>query len=113
MMGEFQFIKDLLEKVPAAQEGKMLADKMIDLCGVPPEGNGLQNLRKCIIQTKYKYDAATKDGQTHWKRMIINFIEIYFYLICFAIFARQFGPERCKKTFVEFMNKNSSLRDLV
>ena len=31
MMGEFQFIKDLLEKVPAAQEGKMLADKMIDL----------------------------------------------------------------------------------
>ena len=49
MMGEFQFIKDLLEKVPAAQEGKMLADKMIDLCGVPPEGNGLQNLRVCII----------------------------------------------------------------
>ena len=44
MMGEFQFIKDLLQKVPAAQEGKM-----IDLCGVPPEGNGLQNLRKCII----------------------------------------------------------------
>ena len=113
MMGEFQFIKDLLEKVPAAQEGKMLADKMIDLCGVPPEGTGLQNLRKCIIQTKYKYDAATEDRQTHWKRMIINFIERYFYLICFAIFARQFGPERCKKTFVEFMNKNSSLRDLV
>ena len=49
MMGEFQFIKDLLEKVPAAQEGKMLADKMIDLCGVPLEGNGLQNLRVCII----------------------------------------------------------------
>jgi len=34
LMGEFQVIKDLLEKVPAAQEGKMLADKMIDLCGV-------------------------------------------------------------------------------
>ena len=112
-MGEFQVIKDLLEKVPAAQEGKMLADKMIDLCGVPPEGTGLQNLRKCIIQTKYKYDAATEDRQTHWKRMIINFIERYFYLICFAIYARQFGPEGFKKTFVEFMNENSSLRDLV
>merc|ERR1711887_315194 len=35
LMGEFQVIKDLLEKVPAAVEGKMLADKMIDLCGVP------------------------------------------------------------------------------
>ena len=112
-MGEFQVIKDLLEKVPAAQEGKMLADKMIDLCGVPPEGTGLQNLRKCIIQTKYKYDAATEDRQTHWKKMIINFIERYFYLICFATYARQFGPEGFKKTFVEFMNENSSLRDLI
>merc|ERR1719330_1631174 len=113
LMGEFQVIKDLLEKVPAAQEGKQLADKMIDLCGVPPEGTGIQNLRKCIIQTKYKYDAATEDRQTHWKKMIINFIERYFYLICFATYARQFGPEGFKKTFVEFMNENSSLRDLV
>merc|ERR1711913_193548 len=49
LMGEFQVIKDPLEKVPEAKGGKMLADKMIDLCGVPPEGTGLQNLRKCII----------------------------------------------------------------
>merc|ERR1712226_145589 len=42
-----------------------------------------------------------------------NFIERYFYLICFATYARQFGPEGFKKTFVEFMNENSSLRDLV
>merc|ERR1712020_417413 len=113
LMGEFQVIKDLMEKVPAAQEGKMLADKMIDLCGVPPEGTGLQNMRKCIINTKSKYDAATEDRQTHWKKMIINFIERYFYLICFATYARQFGPEGFKKSFVEFMNENSSLRDLV
>merc|ERR1712141_138745 len=50
---------------------------------------------------------------THWKKMIINFIERYFYLICFATYARQYGPEGFKKTFVEFMNENSSLRDLV
>merc|ERR1712223_1371592 len=72
LMGEFQVIKDLLEKVPAAVEGKMLAEKMI-----------------------------------------INFIERYFYLICFATYARQFGPEGFKKTFVEFMNENSSLRDMI
>jgi len=113
LMGEFQVIKDLMEKIPDAVDGKQLADKMIDLCGVPPEGTGLQNLRKCIITTKYKYDAATEDRQTHWKKMIINFIERYFYLICFATYARQFGPEGFKKTFVEFMNENSSLRDMV
>merc|ERR1719435_715093 len=67
------------------------ADKMIDICGVPPEGTGIQNLRKCIIQTKYKYDAATEDRQAVWKKMIINFIERYFYLICFATYAKQYG----------------------
>merc|ERR1711915_679166 len=74
------------------ETGIVLADKMIDICGVPPEGTGIQNLRKCIIQTKYKYDAATEDRQIVWKKMIINFIERYFYLICFATYAKQFGP---------------------
>jgi len=113
LMGEFDVIKELLEKVPATKEGKVLADKMIDICGVPPEGTGIQNLRKCIIQTKYKYDAATEDRQAVWKKMIINFIERYFYLICFATYAKQFGPEGFKKTFVEWINENSSLRDMI
>merc|ERR1712241_588179 len=113
LMGEFDVIKDLLEKVPAAKEGKVLADKMIDICGVPPEGTGIQNLRKCIIQTKYKYDAATEDRQAVWKKMIINFIERYFYLICFATYAKQYGPEGFKKTFVEWINENSSVRDMI
>lgn len=86
---------------------------MIDICGVPPEGTGIQNLRKCIIQTKYKYDAATEDRQGHWKKIIINFIERYFYIVCFATYAKMFGPEGFKKTFVEFMNENSSLRDMI
>merc|ERR1712142_1378043 len=113
LMGEFDVIKELLEKVPATKEGKQLADKMIDICGVPPEGTGIQNLRKCIIQTKYKYDAATEDRQGHWKKIIINFIERYFYIVCFATYAKLFGPEGFKKTFVEFMNENSSLRDMI
>ena len=113
LMGEFEVVKELLEKFPAAKDGKQLADKMIDLCGTPPEGTGLHNLRKGIIQTKYKYDAATEDRQAHWKRMIINFIERYFYLICFATYAKQHGPDGFKKTFVEFMNENSSLRDMI
>jgi len=113
LMGEFDVIKELLEKVPATKAGKVLADKMIDICGVPPEGTGIQNLRKCIIQTKYKYDAATEDRQAVWKKMIINFIERYFYLICFATYAKQYGPDGFKKTFVEWINENSSVRDMI
>ena len=37
---------------------------MIDINGPQPEGFGLQNLRKSIIQMKYKYDASTEDKQT-------------------------------------------------
>merc|ERR1719474_2330398 len=66
LTGEFDVIKELLEKVPETKTGKVLAEKMIDICGVPPEGTGIQNLRKCIIQTKYKYDAATEDRQIVW-----------------------------------------------
>ena len=113
LMGEFEVIKELLEKVPATKEGKILADKMIDICGVPPEGTGIQNLRKCIISTKYKYDAATEDRQAVWKKMIINFIERYFYLICFATYAKQQGPDGFKKTFVEWVNENSGVRDMI
>ena len=57
-------IKQLLEKFPETKAGKTLADKMIDINGPPPEGFGLQNLRKSIIQMKYKYDASTEDKQT-------------------------------------------------
>merc|ERR1719300_332558 len=113
LMGEFDVIKELLEKLPAAKEGKILADKMIDNCGNPPEGTGIQNLRKCIFRTKYKYDAATEDRQIVWKKMIINFIERYFYLICFATYAKQFGPDGFKKTFVEWLNEQSGLREMI
>eukprot|EP00092_Neocalanus_flemingeri_P000743 GFUD01000787.1.p1 GENE.GFUD01000787.1~~GFUD01000787.1.p1 ORF type:complete len:517 (+),score=146.06 GFUD01000787.1:114-1553(+) len=113
LMGEFEVIKELLEKVPATKDGKVLADKMIDICGVPPEGTGIQNLRKCIITTKYKYDAATEDRQTVWKKMIINFIERYFYLICFATYAKQYGPDGFKKTFMDWINENAGIREMI
>jgi hypothetical protein len=113
LRGEFDVIKELLEKVPECREGKVLADKMIDICGVAPEGTGLQNIRKCIIETKYKYDAATEDKQVVWKRMIINFIERYFYLICFAAYARGNAKDEFKKTFVAWMDEHSSLRQMI
>jgi len=113
LRGEFDVIKELLAAMPETVAGKVLADKMIDLCGVPPEGTGLQNLRRCIIQTKYKYDASTEDKQVVWKRMIINFIERYFYLICFATYAREHGKDDFKKSFVSWMDDHKDLRRMI
>jgi len=113
LRGEFDVIKQLLEKFPETQAGKTLADKMIDINGPPPEGFGLQNLRKSIIQMKYKYDASTEDKQTVWKTMIINYLERYFYIICFATYVRQNANAGFEKTFVNWLDEHKELRSMI
>ena len=61
--GEFDVIKELLATEPSAAEGKKKIDHVIDVCGPAPKGNGLQNLRECIIETKWKYDVAPEEKQ--------------------------------------------------
>ena len=63
VQGEFDVIKELLAKLPEAVEGKKKLDRIIDVCGPGPRGTGLQNLRVCIIETKWKYDVAQEDRQ--------------------------------------------------
>ena len=99
--GEFDVIKELMEKLPGAVEGKKKLDRVIDLCGPSPKGSGLQNLRECIIETKWKYDVAPEDRQVAFKQMILSFMERYFYLICFSVYANQHGPNGFDKSFVE------------
>jgi len=113
MRGEWEVIMELIEKHPEFKAGKVLADKMIDICGTPPEGAGLQNLRKAIIQMKYKYDASTEDKQYVWKNMIINFIERYFYIICFATYAREHESSGFSKSFVTWMDEHKELREMI
>ena len=99
--GEFEVIKELMEKLPGAVEGKKKVDRVIDICGPAPRGPGLQNLRECIIETKWKYDVAPEDRQVAFKQMILNFMVRYFYLICFSVYASENGPEGFGKTFTE------------
>ena len=113
LRGEFDVIKQLLESLPETRAGKVLADKMIDICGTPPEGFGMQNLRKAIIQMKYKYDASTEDKQIYWKSMIINYLERYFYLICFATYVRQNAGDGFKKTFTAWLDDHKELRGMI
>eukprot|EP00096_Caligus_rogercresseyi_P004778 TRINITY_DN1924_c0_g1_i1.p1 TRINITY_DN1924_c0_g1~~TRINITY_DN1924_c0_g1_i1.p1 ORF type:complete len:531 (-),score=159.93 TRINITY_DN1924_c0_g1_i1:105-1697(-) len=109
--GEFDVIKELLEKVPETIEGKRKIDRIIDICG--PKGGGLQNLRECIIETKWKYDVAPEEKQVVWKRMILNFMERYFYLILFATYATEVGPEGFQSSFSQWMNSRKHLRTMI
>jgi len=111
--GEFDVIKELLEKLPGAVEGKKKLDRIIDLCGPAPKGTGLQNLRECIIETKWKYDVAPEDRQVAFKQMILSFMERYFYLICFSVYSMEFGPGGFNKSFVEWMNDHTELRTMI
>jgi len=113
MRGEWEVIMELMEKMPECKAGKVLADKMIDICGTPPEGTGMQNLRKAIIQMKYKYDASTEDKQFVWKTMIVNFIERYFYIICFATYAREHEAGGFAKSFKTWMDEHKELREMI
>ena len=58
--GEFDVIKELLEKVPATVEGKKKIDRVIDICGTFPKGTGIQNLRECIVWTEEKFNFEPK-----------------------------------------------------
>jgi len=111
--GEFDVIKELLEKVPIAIDGKKKIDRVIDICGPPPKGTGIQNLRECIIETKWKYDVATEDKQVAWKVLILNFMERYFYLICFATYTLENGPIGYPKNFTTWMDEHKELRDMI
>merc|ERR1712168_862865 len=75
------------------------------ICGPAPKGTGLQNLRECVIETKWKYDVATEDKQVAWKHLILSFMERYFYLICFATYSMEFGPTGYQRTFVSWMEE--------
>jgi len=111
--GEFEVIKELCAAMPSASEAKRKIDIIIDKCGPPPKGAGIQNLRECIIQTKWKYDVAPEDKQIAYKAMIINFIERYFYTICFAMYALEFGPQGYPKTFNEWLQEKKELETMI
>lgn len=113
MKGEFLVMLELMGELPGAKEGKEKVDRIINLCGPGPRGTGLQNLREAIIQTKWKYDLAMEDKQKSWKARILSFMERYFYLICFATYAKEFGPGGFEKSFVTWMDEHAHLRTMI
>ena len=87
--GEFDVIKELSAAHPEAIKAKEKIDIIIDKCGLPTRGVGIQNLRECIMETKWKFDVSPEERQQAYKIMIINFIERYFYLICYCMYSME------------------------
>ena len=56
---------------------------------------------------------ASEDKQVAWKALILNFMERYFYLICFASYALEFGPSGYQKSFVSWMDDHKELRTMI
>jgi len=110
--GDFEVIKQLLAAVPDAVRAKEKMDKIIDKCGNPPRGVGIQNLRTCIAETKWKFDVSPEERQGAFKVMIINFIERYFYLICFCMYGLEFGSDGYQKSFRDYMEGQAELRQM-
>ena len=95
--GEFDVIKELCAAHPAAIKAKEKIDIIIDKCGLPTRGVGIQNLRECIMETKWKFDVSPEERQQAYKIKIINFIERYFYLILHLVDTRHLSRTGWRK----------------
>lgn len=100
--GEFVVIRKLLSTLDNGNECKLLVDYAVDQC------EHMQNLRECIAQCR---DLAmdrdlTSAKRDHFMLRAVNYLERYFYLICFASYLLE---ERAhlfhKAIFVTWMNE--------
>merc|ERR1712029_1285803 len=116
MAGEFEVIIELMEAYKEGNQAKIAkaqVDKLIDLAAPPPKGTGVQNIRECIIESKMTFDVSADEWQAYLKEKIMSNIERYFYLIVFAMYIREVGPAGFLKTFKEWMDDHSQLRDMI
>merc|ERR1711863_105754 len=140
--GEFEVVKELVEKMKDGVAAKNNADKIIDLNGTKKTGGtGIKQLRENIAESKLSYEIMDDAAQAFLKSKIMDNIHKYFYILAFAGYIREASAaarevvEADKKaavalpasgkcsipakelklegTFVDFMSKNSKLRDMV
>merc|ERR1711863_142052 len=140
--GEFEVVKELVAALKDGVGAKNNADKIIDLNGTKKTGGtGIKQLRENIAESKLSYEIMDDAAQAFLKSKIMDNIHKYFYIIAFAGYIREASAaarkvvEADKKaavalpasgkcsipakelklegTFVDFMSKNSKLRDMV
>merc|ERR1711987_3558 len=140
--GEFEVVKELVGALKDGAGAKNNADKIIDLNGTKKTGGtGIKQLRENIAESKLSYEIMDDAAQAFLKSKIMDNIHKYFYLIVFAGYIREASAAareaieadkkgdvalpasgKCSipakdlkigKSFVDFMNENTSLRSMV
>merc|ERR1711910_61820 len=140
--GEFEVVKELVSTLKDGVGAKNNADKIIDLNGTKKTGGtGIKQLRENIAESKLSYEIMDDAAQAFLKSKIMDNIHKYFYLIVFAGYIREASAAareaieadkkgdvalpasgKCSipakdlkigKSFVDFMNENTSLRSMV
>merc|ERR1712198_363317 len=88
--GEFEVVKELLEKLKGGKEAKNECDKVIDKNGTPKTGgNGIEQLRENIAESKLSYEIMDDAAQAFLKVKIMYNIHKYYYLIVFTAYMRE------------------------
>merc|ERR1712142_1377484 len=107
--GEFEVVKELIKTMKDGQGAKNNADKIIDLNGTPKTGGtGIKQLRENIAESKLSYEIMDDAAQAFLKMKIMDNIQKYFYLICFAAYLRE-AAILCKDAASDEDKKNFSL----
>merc|ERR1712077_161770 len=139
--GEYNVVKKLVDTIKDGVGAKNECDKVIDKNGTPKTGGtGIKQLRENIAESKLSYEIMDDEAQTFLKTKIMDNIHKYYYLIVFTAYIREaadLAREACaedqkaeltlsggrcsipanqlklKKKFVEFMDENAALRQLI
>jgi len=139
--GEFEVVRELLATMKNGEAAKNVCDKVIDKNGTPKTGGtGIKQLRENIAESKLSYEIMDDAAQAFLKSKIMDNIHKYYYLIVFAGYmleavelARNAVSDEIKaevtlkggkcavpadklklvKSFVQFVEENSSLRGLI
>merc|ERR1712109_416509 len=139
--GEFEVVKELVATLKDGVAAKNECDKVIDKNGTPKTGGtGIKQLRENIAESKLSYEIMDDAAQAFLKTKIMDNIHKYFYLIVFTAYMREaadLARESCSdekkaeltlsggrcaipgdqlklsKKFVQFVDENPKLRDLV
>merc|ERR1711942_101772 len=88
--GEFEVVKELVEKMKGGEAAKNNADKVIDKNGTPKTGGtGIKQLRENIAESKLSYEIMDDAAQAFLKSKIMDNIQKYYYLIVFTVYMRE------------------------
>ena len=139
--GEFEVVKELVTTMKDGEAAKNVCDKVIDKNGTKKTGGtGIKQLRENIAESKLSYEIMDDAAQAFLKAKIMDNIHKYFFMIVFSGYMREAGEQarnicaddqkdkmtlaggkcaipgnelKLPKTFVQFMEENVGLGDLI